>query len=83
MFCFCFCICFLFSLSYFDLGVADTFEEFEEEGVYVGLVGARFEKTDQMESTQMVISQRTTEEAGYGKSLYFFFLIFYLFFFIL
>ena len=38
----------------------------------MGLVGARFEKTDQMESTQIVISKRCSEEAGYGKRLYLF-----------
>jgi hypothetical protein len=40
---------------------------YEEEGVYIGAVGARFERADQMETLQMVIDgERTTESAGYG-----------------
>lgn len=40
---------------------------FEEEGVYVGLVGARFEKPDYMEWQHMIITpQQNIAENGYG-----------------
>ncbi len=40
---------------------------YEEEGIYVGLVGARFEKPGYMEWQQMIITpQQNTQEKGYG-----------------
>ncbi|KAJ3034841.1 hypothetical protein HDV00_004604 [Rhizophlyctis rosea] len=40
---------------------------YEPEGVYVALVGARFEKPDQMESRHILISEQyNTPENGYG-----------------
>lgn len=42
--------------------------EREEEGVYIGAVGARFERADQMESLHMIITDNCTEANGYGKN---------------
>lgn len=41
----------------------------ENEGVYVALTGARFERRDQMESKHMLVTQQHhTKEAGYGNN---------------
>lgn len=41
---------------------------FEPRGVYVGLVGARFEKPEQMEWRQMLVTpEQNTTEKGYGR----------------
>ncbi|KAJ3039721.1 hypothetical protein HDV00_011953 [Rhizophlyctis rosea] len=40
---------------------------YEEEGVYVGLVGARFEKSDQMDTLHILVSEKhSTPKNGYG-----------------
>ncbi|KAJ3055528.1 hypothetical protein HK097_010215 [Rhizophlyctis rosea] len=40
---------------------------FEETGVYVGLVGARFERSEKMDSKHILISEKaSTPENGYG-----------------
>uniref|UniRef100_A0A6B2L4W1 Uncharacterized protein n=1 Tax=Arcella intermedia TaxID=1963864 RepID=A0A6B2L4W1_9EUKA len=42
--------------------------EYEREGIYVGLSGARFERRDKMESILMLLTEKnTTKESGYGK----------------
>jgi len=42
--------------------------EFEREGVYVALTGARFERRDKMESIHILLTERNTTKAlGYGK----------------
>ena len=53
---------------FFFSGIASETDDFEKRGVYVGLVGARFEKSNHMESTHIVVAKRNDEEAGYGKS---------------
>lgn len=40
---------------------------YEPEGVFVGLVGARFEHADKMETTLMVITPSCTESNGFGR----------------
>lgn len=41
---------------------------FEEKGVYIGLVGTRFERRLEMEWRHMIVSQdQNTKENGYGK----------------
>ena len=49
--------------------VAGEPDSFEEDGVYVGLVGARFERHGRMEWAHMIVTptQNTTEN-GYGSS---------------
>lgn len=43
-------------------------ETFQEQGIYVGLVGARFEKPALMESKHMLINRRHSRpENGYGR----------------
>jgi len=43
-------------------------EEHEEQGVFVGLVGARFERQGKMEWQHIMITERqNTLENGYGK----------------
>uniref|UniRef100_A0A7S4PK94 Uncharacterized protein n=1 Tax=Paramoeba aestuarina TaxID=180227 RepID=A0A7S4PK94_9EUKA len=59
---------FINSGSRHNQGIASDTDDYEERGVYVGLVGARFEKTDRMESTHIVVAKRNNEEAGYGKN---------------
>lgn len=39
---------------------------YEPEGVFVGLVGARFEHADKMESTLMFVTPTSTEANGFG-----------------
>jgi|GEM_PF-987029 len=49
-----------------NIGNAETYEP---KGIYVGLVGARFEREDVMESEHMLITpQKNTAEQGYGIS---------------
>jgi hypothetical protein len=44
-------------------------DEYERQGVYVGMVGARFEVLEQMESQHILISRYlNTEENGYGRN---------------
>lgn len=40
--------------------------DFEPKGIYVGLVGARLEREDVMESQYLVITPKSTQEKGYG-----------------
>lgn len=42
-------------------GIKDTSNNYETEGVYVGLVGARFEKPNKMESQHMLIDKTSTK----------------------
>lgn len=47
-----------------EVGAPDTYEE---RGIYVGVVGARFEKPELMEWKHMIITpQQNTKENGYG-----------------
>jgi len=39
---------------------------YEQTGIYYGLVGARFEKRDKMESEHMLVTPDHTKENGYG-----------------
>jgi hypothetical protein len=39
---------------------------YEPEGVFVALVGARFENADKMESTLMIVTPSCTESNGFG-----------------
>ena len=39
---------------------------YESEGVFVGLVGARFEHADKMESNLMIVTPSCTESNGFG-----------------
>jgi hypothetical protein len=51
----------------YNRGKAGTPAEYTERGVYVGLVGARFEVPDQMESRFLIADERfCTNERGYG-----------------
>lgn len=48
--------------------IAFDISTFEPEGIMVGLVGTRFERTSKMESVHMLVSQKeSTPEKGYGK----------------
>ena len=50
-------------------GIKDTPKSFEEYGIYVGLVGARFEKPNVMEWQHMIITpEQNTQDNGYGKN---------------
>ena len=50
-------------------GVPGTPDSFEKEGVYVGLVGARFERPGRMEWAHMIVSpEQNTVANGYGVS---------------
>lgn len=49
-------------------GTVEKEGSFEEKGVYIGLVGARFERKEQMEWQHMLVTQtQNTSEKGYGK----------------
>ena len=50
-----------------NCGTRQEASQYEDEGVYIAAVGARFERKDQMESLHMLVDpERTTEAAGYG-----------------
>lgn len=49
-------------------GKIDPSNNYQESGVYVGVVGARFEKPDQMEDRFMMVRRAShTEANGYGR----------------
>lgn len=51
-----------------NLGVASPLGTYEPQGIYVGMVGARFEKPGLMEWAHMVITpDQNTAENGYGR----------------
>eukprot|EP01101_Sappina_pedata_P006569 TRINITY_DN3291_c0_g1_i1.p1 TRINITY_DN3291_c0_g1~~TRINITY_DN3291_c0_g1_i1.p1 ORF type:complete len:472 (-),score=115.20 TRINITY_DN3291_c0_g1_i1:85-1461(-) len=43
-----------------------SLREVEQQGIYVGLVGARFEKANLMESQHILVSKNSTKENGFG-----------------
>ena len=51
------------------MGNEDSEGSFEKYGVYVGIIGARFERTDLMESQHMLITKvNNNPQKGYGKN---------------
>lgn len=49
--------------------IAFDVSTFEQEGIFVGLVGTRFERTSKMESVHMLVSQKeSVPEKGYGST---------------
>lgn len=52
-----------------NMGILGTPGEYQETGIYVGLVGARFEKADVMEYKHIIIDPvQNTAQNGYGKT---------------
>jgi hypothetical protein len=50
-----------------NMGKKASIGTYEPQGIYVGLVGARFEKVDRMEWQHMIITpEQNTRENGYG-----------------
>lgn len=59
--------CFINNGSRYNRGVAGTPGSYQEAGVYVGLVGARFERPGRMEWAHMIVTpEQNTIEHGYG-----------------
>lgn len=49
--------------------IAFDVSTFEQEGIFVGVVGTRFERTSKMESIHMLVSQKESiPEKGYGMT---------------
>lgn len=53
----------------FNEGIAEKAGSYESKGVYVGMVGARFEKPSQMEYSHLLVTKKqNTVENGYGAA---------------